>query len=340
MDLEVLLSLGFGKKPETSDEEIAAAQLAAFDEGAFPPSTGAEEEYYATIQRGVERIRESRVAFIGLARNIAWILPWTIARIERLRSFCKDSIVIVFENDSKDSTREILNLWSEFCPGIHLLGQNYGDSVHPPTRNMHRVARMAFYRQQCWRKLRELDWLDAKDYVCLVDMDLEGGISLEGWLHSFGLDVQWDMVGANGLIVRDDGIPGFFYRDAFAWREGDWMPLPNLVPNLKGYMRGDPPVPLLSCFGGLGIYRRDAYYAGRYTGGDCEHVPFHRRMRENGFASIMMNPSMIVLYTDIFYYVRRWMSYVDVSPIPGQIVDAERIRQSVRGSKGSQGAAV
>ena len=55
-------------------------------------------------------------------------------------------------------------------------------------------------------------------------------------------------------------------------------------------------VPVWSCFGGLGVYRMECFEAAGYGGDDCEHVTFHRALRERGLDRLFLNPSQIVLY--------------------------------------------
>jgi hypothetical protein len=62
------------------------------------------------------------------------------------------------------------------------------------------------------------------------------------------------------------------------------------------WSRGEPLLPVNSCFGGLGLYRMPAWLAARYGGDDCEHVVLHRRMRDAGYDRQYLNPSQIVLY--------------------------------------------
>ena len=63
--------------------------------------------------------------------------------------------------------------------------------------------------------------------------------------------------------------------------------------------RADP-IEVDSAFGGLGIYRREAFLAGRYAGTDdsaggidvADHTPYHRELRQKGFR-IFINPALI-----------------------------------------------
>jgi hypothetical protein len=52
---------------------------------------------------------------------------------------------------------------------------------------------------------------------------------------------------------------------------------------------GSPPIAMNSAFGGLAVYRTEAFVSGGYSGEDCEHVPHHRRMAERGW-QMYLNP--------------------------------------------------
>ena len=54
---------------------------------------------------------------------------------------------------------------------------------------------------------------------------------------------------------------------------------------------GSPPVRFNSAFGQLAVYRAGHYMAGKYDGGDCEHVAFHKSLGGDFF----LNPSMRVV---------------------------------------------
>src|SRR5258705_1239169 len=65
---------------------------------------------------------------------------------------------------------------------------------------------------------------------------------------------------------------------------------------LMEFRRGDPLQRVWSCFGGLGVYRMEAFRAARYSGGDSEHVSLHRTMRAAGYDRFFLNPSHITIY--------------------------------------------
>ena len=140
------------------------------------------------------------------------------------------------------------------------------------------------------------------DHVLVIDMDLAGGWSYDGIADTFGQD-GWDFIGSNGLMLNPTGggsaqdRPIFF--DTWSFRDvGQDDPHPEAEVHERSHRRGEPLRPVWSCFGGLGIYRRECWEAAEYSGRGPEHVGFHQRMRELGFQRLFLNPSQIVLYDE------------------------------------------
>lgn len=269
------------------------ALLELFDEGRYRPAVPFRAAYYEAVRGGAAQLLQLTVAICGLARNISLHADRVLAKIERTRRLCRASTVFFYENDSQDDTAARLAAYAAAHPGVTLLSQRRRDPVNPPTRDLARAQRMAGYRNQY------LDWLRQQqplpDVVLVLDMDLAGW-SYEGLAHTFAHWGTWDMVGSNGLYYHPH-FPHPLYYDAWAYRAfGHDAPLPTEVVNHFRWLRGEPLVPLNSCFGGLGVYRTEALLRGRYDGGDCEHVHLHRRLRENGFGRIYLNPSQITVY--------------------------------------------
>lgn len=59
-------------------------------------------------------------------------------------------------------------------------------------------------------------------------------------------------------------------------------------------------IPVISCFGGTGIYKfkdtlgcKYSSYKQKYIDEICEHVPFHKEMTEKHGAKFFINPKMI-----------------------------------------------
>ncbi len=269
---------------------------AAFPEQAFPPVEACAADYAARCRRGYAEMAKRRVVITGLARNLAAVLPTTITRIERLARLFADHRVIVYENDSSDDTKPILQSWAVRNRRIHVMTEDCSDPINPTTRCLHRIERMARYRTHCQDAVRAL--CDDYDFTIVIDLDVAGGWSEDGVANTFGHE-GWDFVGANGLIYRREGFDFNALRqyDMWALRFDEALtPLPTQDARRYRFRRGEPLVPVTSCFGGLGIYSMPAYLAGRYAAADLEHAEFHRELRRQGFRRLFLNPSQVLVY--------------------------------------------
>lgn len=267
-----------------------------FPEDAFPPVPEHAREHHRTCQRGRLAMAQARVAITGLARNLGSVLPTTIARVERLGRLFADHRVIVYENDSTDDTKLILRSWAARNRRIHVTTEDCSDPVNPTTRCLQRIERMARYRTHCQDAVRAI--CPDYDFTIVIDLDVAGGWSEEGVASTFGQE-GWDFVGANGLIYRREGFDFNALRqyDMWALRFDEAMtPLPTQDARRYRFRRGEPLVPVTSCFGGLGIYSMSAYLAGRYAAADLEHAEFHRELRRQGFKRLFLNPSQVLVY--------------------------------------------
>lgn len=267
-----------------------------FPEDAFrlPPSVAGE--HVRRCARGRAVMARSRVAITGLARNLGAILPTTMARVERLGGLFADHRVLIYENDSTDETKSILRQWASSNRRVHVTSEDCSDPINPTTRCLHRIERMARYRTRCQDAVRSL--YPDYDFTIVLDLDVAGGWSEDGVANSFGHDA-WDFVGSNGLIYRREALEFNALRqyDMWALRFDDALtPLPTRDACRYLFRPGEPLVPVTSCFGGLGIYRMEAFRHGRYEPSDCEHVTFHRSLIEAGFRRLFLNPSQVLVY--------------------------------------------
>lgn len=267
-----------------------------FPEAELPPPAEFRAQYEHYLEVGLARMRERRVVLCGLARDVAPVLPVTIARMERLGQMFADYRVVIYENDSADNSREMLFAWSHRNPRVTVRSERRGAPVNPNARCLKRSTRMAYYRNS-YREYIAEHFADF-DHTIVVDTDLVGGWSYDGVANSFGHD-NWDFIGSNGIIYRatrrDPNLPVQF--DAWAFRlDRSLTPLSTAEVNSMYWHRGAPLVPVTSCFGGLGIYPQRAMIECRYDDWDIEHVPLHRDMAERGMDRMFLNPSQITLY--------------------------------------------
>lgn len=148
-------------------------------------------------------MKQSRVVICGLARNCATSLECIERRVEETGSLFKDYRVVLFENDSKDTTRLVLKQWQKRNSKVHLIECKIPDcKFGSPTAYVeggcspNRFERMANFRNQYLAYVNR--HYKKFDYLIVVDMDLKGPWSLDGLASSFGFS-NWDGIFACGL---------------------------------------------------------------------------------------------------------------------------------------------
>lgn len=277
-------------------EDRVRVSFQSFPEEQFLPKGSSKWRHLATNERGRNNMGKSSVVIWGLSRDVAEVLPATIARIEKLGEMFADYRVVIYENDSEDSTRQILLDWSSASDKVDCIFEDRDDPVNLQIRDMDRGDRMAYYRNQC-RKFVATNYGDYSHCI-VVDTDLERGWSFEGVANTFGHE-GWDMVGSNSFLHKHPMVSRLghpLYFDVWALRLDTYEVIDGIKGNEMYWEPGSDLVPVKSCFGGLGVYTMAAMLRCSYSGRDCEHVPFHRQMSQQGMGRLFMNPSQVVLY--------------------------------------------
>ena len=242
-----------------------------------------------------------KACFVGLARDIAGVLPLSIERIEQTARHFADWSAIVLENDSTDGTKELLSEWAYRQRDHVIVEMSDNGKPHLHGFEQARTEAMAGYRNRC-RELVEKHCGDC-DYVIVVDLDAWGGWSTHGVMNGIGWHERLPDAGcmaSTSLFKHDAYRIGqdsvWCHYDNWAYRCYGWAP--RLGPWFTFWLPppGHPPLEVNSAFGGLGIYKTAAYLSSEYSGEDCEHVPFHARMKEKGW-SVFLNPSQRCVMT-------------------------------------------
>jgi hypothetical protein len=253
--------------------------------------------YKEHAEFGRVEARRQKLAIVSICRNAMPHLRNTLALVDELAGLWRDCSMYVYENDSTDETAAVLDDFAirQWVTVEHdTLGGEDARGFEPE-----RTVRLAKCRTRCqdWVRRHAAD----ANYVMVLDTDPHGGFSVDGVLNSLG----WfcEMLGESFhrrepgamashslfLTKEGDGI-GMAAYDAWAgrlswWedrREHGWFHM--LMPPV-----GSQPIPMNSAFGGLCLYRREAYLAGGYEGGDCEHVLHHKAMQRAGY-QLFLNP--------------------------------------------------
>lgn len=152
------------------------------------------------------------------------------------------------------------------------------------------------------------------DYLLMCDADLQA-IDVRGIISSFSDQLPpWHALATNGrgfyfywakkiLPMLQNG-----YHDTFALqplyeeaRPFDWQV--DLRGRFSLLRKSSAPFRVASAFGGLALYKYSAVAGASYAracredgGAFCEHVSFHRQLRDNGFPDVYINPAMRARY--------------------------------------------
>lgn len=268
------------------------------------PATSPEcaPRYWAAAEIGEGIAADADVTILGLCRNS---MPWialNAQRVEALGSRFKSWRAFVYENDSVDGTDECLRNWEKHCDHVRVLCVKHDRPQLNTEKSARRTHALAEYRQHCLEWAAQHRATHERQYVIVIDLDAWGGWSDTGVMNGLHwLDARKDAAGMASISTVEmphkdspDGVLRIHY-DAWAfrmnhWTEHDMAWFPVWFPPV-----GSEPVPCRSAFGGLCVYKADAFFAGRYTGGDCEHVPFHRSIYEATGLRMYLNPSQRIV---------------------------------------------
>lgn len=278
-----------------------------FPEDWYLPEKTLTSDYMDRCNYGFDHISRKHITVGFLARDIELTLPYTISRLIYLSRFFRFCNIICFENDSVDNSKLILkSAASRYAHGKHsenvsfnIISSNLGKEKNIQDKSLGRRERMAEYRNS----LRDEMIKYQSDYYLVYDGDIEGGFSYEGVANSFSYD--WDVCGSNSIIYKtvNEKVQRYYY-DSWAWRDLDnWECHEDSEINPRAYHRGEKPVEVNSCFGGLAIYKHDNFSCRSYSYSpdDCDHVTIHKQMKNDG-KKIFMNPSQITLYSKSKYF--------------------------------------
>jgi translation initiation factor 2 beta subunit (eIF-2beta)/eIF-5 len=247
-----------------------------------------EKKTNEIVKIGKNKALDSSIVVVGLARNIEKHLLSSLENISKLTSFFNKYKICIYENDSTDDTRQIL---INYKYKINVIGDD-DKSPHLKDFSNERTELLAKYRNFCldWVKKNAFDY----DYVLVVDLDAEGGFSVNGVLNSlYWLDNIHDAgcMGSYSINIKDTlKNKDAYHYDTFAFRLNCYESDDREWASKLCVKVGSEPVLVKSCFGGLALYKTKAFISGSYIGNDCEHVTFHRELYKNNW-KVYLNPT-------------------------------------------------
>jgi len=245
------------------------------------------------------------VVITGCCTNVERFIRRNLLIIDEIGKRFKSYKVVIYENDSKDNTRSIL----------HECKQSNYDYIFEDNVNIkNRTERIAHCRNQLLHHVRE-NYNDY-DYLLMLDLDdvLFSG-KLINTIHTCFLykPEQWDAMFANCSDKYYDiyALRKKKYLTTCCWNNTNILKSEG-VPHSEAYNKcidkyiinypsDGKLIPVLSAFGGAGLYKLKSIDNAKYVGVEryhmdnqiCEHVPFHNSMIDMG-CKLYINPAMII----------------------------------------------
>lgn len=264
-----------------------------------------KDDYISKINIGFEYLKESKIGILGLCRNVSNKIENLAIFIENIQKFT-DVKTFLYENDSEDNTVAKLSKIKNRISNFNYESKQLNNKAFGQTKEKERTSRLAYYRNQCINYAKD-NFADT-DYIIVIDTDfLE--ISIEGLLHTFGcLKIDKKISAMCGISYQYKNVFGNltpWNYDSWAFR-GTWWE--DQHKYLLGYDNmlwyglwcpplGSPPLPINSGFGASCIYKTKQYLQCNYEGYDCEHVCFHKNLKDTFSENfqLFVNPSQIIL---------------------------------------------
>lgn len=269
------------------------------------------DEYVDDVERLMDTPRAAEktvdlkslpLVICGCCREVETHLPRVLESMHAIGRQFRDYRIVIFENDSGDATRRILEDERHRFPEIVTLLLEVG--MASPKR----TERLAYIRNRLLQTARSID-PGNEGLLLMMDMD---DVAAEGTLaetiHTcFDYPYEsWDALAANRRLV---------YYDIWALRirhhiEFDFAERCRQFPTTVGYQKyflrfrrrirtSERLLPVLSAFGGAALYKMSALqgkgYVGLNGGGGeiCEHLSLHAQMIAEG-GRIFINTRMVM----------------------------------------------
>lgn len=252
-----------------------------------------------------------------LARDCEDSLKTNIPLIEKLRAQFSWSQVVVVENDSIDSTKDLLNDWKINSNNVDIISNDYGtktipdksDLIKNPLTSYQRIEKMVFYRNLYLDYIKQVQ--HPVDLVIIIDIDVLK-ISLTGLINAINsFDDKTGAVFANGISTMQTplGVSEIYY-DIFAVQEYplnkfsySTKSLNKTFKSINKNVKKSPLYEVISAFGGVGIYNYNAIRDLRYKTvlnplnlreAICEHIPFNQEIIKQGFNNFIARDFKVI----------------------------------------------
>jgi hypothetical protein len=279
---------------------------------------------------------DKNIIIAALARDCEKSLPMMIELIEQLRLHFVWSHVVIVENDSKDNTKEVLKGWKKKSQNVEIISQDFGTITIPneskgepkPLVSFYRIEKMAMYRNLYMDFIKELE--HSIDNVVIIDVDLQF-FSIDKIINAIiECDGNNGAIFANGVTIKTlfGKIYSRLFYDVFAVYE---YPLKEefsftektlfkTLKNVGNKVKQNKKYPVISAFGGVGIYNYNAISNLQYEAlrnplnkneAICEHIPFNSQIVKLGYENFISRELEVIYGNHSFGSILRY--HVDIN---------------------------
>lgn len=244
-----------------------------------------------------------KIQIVGTVRDVANIISQELAIVER--AFEKFGLLNIFlvESDSRDKTLKTLQELKETKRNFEYVSLGSLQSEIP-----NRYERIAYCREQYLNYVREKS--DNIDYVVVVDLDgMNSNLSEDSVGNAFSQSENWDAVFANqrgryydiGALRHEYWSPNNCFS-VMHWASSittnEYARLLAVQSRMIKIDEAAELIPVESAYGGLAIYRAEAFVQSSYIGLDenlnpqLDFVAFNLKLSEEGFR-LFIDPQLI-----------------------------------------------
>lgn len=257
-------------------------------------------------KHGYNMAPHKKIVIVGLCRDSSLYIGKNLQLATMIGSFFKEYKIIVYENDSTDNTRQILEDYARTNKDLIILGQDNGDEPSYKKGLFHpsRFEKMAHYRNQYLEYIQQ--HYSHYDYMMVIDWDMNGSTDINGIMNTIGRDhessdTEWGAIGTSGkgsihgtfglYLINYDLIALRFHNFEYDRHISIVNTLYNILYQEYHRLLYNDLEPVSSTFHGITIYKmscipKDAKYTPEFG---CEHIGFNYKIKKN----IYINPHWV-----------------------------------------------
>ena len=270
---------------------------------------------------------KAKIVVCGSVRDAERGLRKNIPVMKDVLTRFLDYRIIMIENDSKDTTKELLSQWrdEEGEKMTAIMEDTDATSTIPTSSNVVGVNTLFCHKRIDQRAHLRNKYMDVMeqvlhndnfepDYLMVVDMDV-AQLYADAIMTSFDGEREWDAVCAFGYSTSPKLKRR--YHDTYALTLWEEKEEPQTEAKIKAYAdrfgnlkHTDEWIRVASGFGGVAIYRYEAIKGIRYSEpamenndpkveAKCEHFSIYKQIIERGYDKLYINPAMRLKYQDL-----------------------------------------